>query len=119
MTMTIGLTYDLRSEYLAEGFSEEETAEFDRDDTVTAIETTIRSLGYQTERIGHGRQLAAALAAGRYLEKPWPTILLGWALLITVATVATGNHYAIDSICGLIVALGVYLLIIKRSHFHV
>ena len=65
MTMTIGLTYDLRSEYLAEGFSEEETAEFDRDDTVTAIETTIRSLGYQTERIGHGRQLAAALAAGR------------------------------------------------------
>ena len=64
-SLTIGLTYDLRSEYLAEGFSEEETAEFDRDDTVTAIETTIRSLGYQTERIGHGRQLAAALAAGR------------------------------------------------------
>jgi D-alanine-D-alanine ligase len=65
MTMTIGLTYDLRSEYLAEGFSEEETAEFDRDDTIAAIETTIRSLGYQTERIGHSRQLAAALVAGR------------------------------------------------------
>lgn len=65
MTMTIGLTYDLRSEYLAEGFSEEETAEFDRDDTIDAIESTIRSLGYTTERIGHSRQLAAALVAGR------------------------------------------------------
>jgi D-alanine-D-alanine ligase len=65
MTMTIGLTYDLRSQYLAEGFSEAETAEFDRDDTITAIESTIRSLGHRTERIGHSRQLAAALVAGR------------------------------------------------------
>ena len=65
MTMTIGLTYDLRSEYLAEGFSEEETAEFDRDDTVAAIELALRSLGHRTERIGHARQLAAALVAGR------------------------------------------------------
>jgi len=65
MEMTIGLTYDLRSAYLAEGFSEEETAEFDRDDTIAAIETAIRSLGHHTDRIGHGRQLAAALAAGR------------------------------------------------------
>ncbi len=65
MAMTIGLTYDLRSEYLAEGFSEEETAEFDRDDTITAIESTIQSLGHHTERIGHSRQLAAALVGGR------------------------------------------------------
>ena len=65
MTMTIGLTYDLRSEYLTEGFSEEETAEFDRDDTVSAVESALRSLGHRTERIGHGRQLAAALVAGR------------------------------------------------------
>ena len=64
MTLTIGLTYDLRSTYLAEGFSEEETAEFDRDDTLDAIESTLQSLGYRTERIGHGRQLAAALVAG-------------------------------------------------------
>jgi len=65
MTMTIGLTYDLRSEYLAEGFSEEETAEFDRDDTIVAVASTLRSLGYRTERIGHGRRLAEALVAGR------------------------------------------------------
>lgn len=65
MTWTVGLTYDLRSDYLAEGYSEEETAEFDREDTVTAIESAIRSLGHRTERIGHARQLAAALVAGR------------------------------------------------------
>ena len=65
MCMTIGLTYDLRSEYLAEGFTEEETAEFDRDDTVAAIELALHSLGHRTERIGHARQLAAALVAGR------------------------------------------------------
>jgi D-alanine-D-alanine ligase len=65
MTLTIGLTYDLRSAYLAEGYSEEATAEFDREDTVSAIESAIRSLGHRTERIGHGRQLAAALVAGR------------------------------------------------------
>jgi D-alanine-D-alanine ligase len=65
MPLTIGLTYDLRSEYLAEGFSLEETAEFDRDDTVAAIDAALRALGHRTERIGHGRKLAAALVAGR------------------------------------------------------
>ncbi|MGD9015996.1 MAG: D-alanine--D-alanine ligase [Desulfobacterales bacterium] len=64
MTLTIGITYDLRSAYLAEGYSEEATAEFDREDTVSAIESAIQSLGYRTERIGHGRQLAAALVDG-------------------------------------------------------
>ncbi len=64
-SMRIGLAYDLRSIYLAEGYSEEETAEFDRDDTIVAIETTLQSLGHQTERIGHGRALAAALSSGR------------------------------------------------------
>lgn len=65
MPLTIGLTFDLRSAYLAEGFSEEATAEFDRDDTVDAIEETLKALGHRTERIGHGRQLAAALVSGR------------------------------------------------------
>jgi D-alanine-D-alanine ligase len=65
MTMLIGLTYDLRSEYLAEGYSEEETAEFDREDTVLAIENALQSLGHRTERIGHVRQLAAALVSGK------------------------------------------------------
>lgn len=63
--MKIGLTYDLRSEYLAMGYSELETAEFDRDDTVEAIESALRELGHETERIGHAKQLAKALIKGR------------------------------------------------------
>jgi D-alanine-D-alanine ligase len=65
MYLTIGLTYDLRSAYLAEGYSEEETAEFDQEEAIAAIEGALRGLGHHTERIGHGRQLAAALVAGR------------------------------------------------------
>ncbi|MEX0703253.1 MAG: D-alanine--D-alanine ligase [Planctomycetales bacterium] len=61
--MRIGLTYDLRDDYLAMGFSEEETAEFDRRDTIDAIEGALRELGHETIRIGHARQLIAHLAA--------------------------------------------------------
>lgn len=62
--MRVGLTYDLRAEYLAAGFGEEETAEFDRPDTVEAIELALKALGHQTDRIGHVRQLVTRLAAG-------------------------------------------------------
>mgnify|MGYP006290761205 CR=1 FL=1 len=62
--LLVGLTYDLRSEYLAAGYGEEETAEFDRDDTVSSIETTLGVLGYETERIGNARALVSRLAAG-------------------------------------------------------
>lgn len=62
--MRVGLTYDLRAEYLAAGFGEEETAEFDRPDTVEAIELALKSLGHQTDRIGHVRQLVDRLARG-------------------------------------------------------
>ena len=62
--MKIGLTYDLRSEYLAMGFSMDDTAEFDRDDTVEAIETVLIKLGYKTDRIGNARALVQRLGAG-------------------------------------------------------
>ena len=62
--MKIGLTYDLRADYLAAGYTEEETAEFDRDETIDALEGALASLGYQTDRIGHVRHLVARLAAG-------------------------------------------------------
>lgn len=62
--MLIGLTYDLRSEYLAAGYGEEETAEFDREETIESLETALQTLGYQTDRIGNARQLAARLVAG-------------------------------------------------------
>ena len=62
--MKIGLTYDLRDEYLAEGYGEVATAEFDRADTIDQIENAVRSHGHETERIGHLRQLVKRLAAG-------------------------------------------------------
>jgi D-alanine-D-alanine ligase len=62
--MLIGLTYDLRRDYLAAGFSEDETAEFDRPDTVEALEAALSALGHQTDRIGHARALVARLAKG-------------------------------------------------------
>lgn len=63
--MKIGLTYDLRSEYLAMGYSEEETAEFDKEETIEGIETALRQLGYETERIGHYRSLVQQLIRGK------------------------------------------------------
>jgi D-alanine-D-alanine ligase len=66
--MKIGLTYDLRSEYLADGYGEEETAEFDRDDTIDALVKTLGDLGHEVERIGHARSLIQHLAAGRRWE---------------------------------------------------
>jgi D-alanine-D-alanine ligase len=60
----IGITYDLRDDYIAEGYTEEETAEFDHPLTIAAIEDTLQSLGYETDRIGHIRTLARRLVAG-------------------------------------------------------
>ncbi len=60
----IGMTYDLRDDYLAEGYGEEETAEFDHPATIAAIEGALRDLGYETDRIGHIRALAKRLIAG-------------------------------------------------------
>lgn len=66
--MKIGITYDLRHEYLAAGYSEEETAEFDRLDTIDTLERALQHLGYATERIGHIRQLAARLVSGAHWD---------------------------------------------------
>jgi D-alanine-D-alanine ligase len=60
----IGLTYDIRPEYLEAGFSEDETAEFDRPTTVAAIESVLGQLGHTTDRIGHIRKLVARLSRG-------------------------------------------------------
>jgi D-alanine-D-alanine ligase len=62
--LTIGLTYDLRSEYLSLGYPQETIAEFDEDVTINGLEQAIRELGYQTDRIGHIRTLARRLVAG-------------------------------------------------------
>lgn len=62
--MKVGITCDLRKVYLAEGYTEEDVAEFDSEATVEALEATIRGLGHETDRIGHGRALCARLVKG-------------------------------------------------------
>ena len=66
--MKIGMTYDLRDDYLAEGYGEEETAEFDHPMTIAAIEEALVGLGHEVERIGHIRELARRLVAGQRWE---------------------------------------------------
>ncbi len=60
--MRIGMTYDLRDDYLAAGMSEEETAEFDKLDTIEAIEQVIKAAGHETVRIGNVTSLVSHLA---------------------------------------------------------
>ena len=62
--MRVGLTYDLESEHLAEGLEPEQAAEFDRPDTIDALEGALRALGHETDRIGHVKALVGRLAAG-------------------------------------------------------
>lgn len=63
--LTIGLVYDLRDEYLAQGYSYEQVAEFDSVSTIESLERALISLGFQTERIGHAKALVSQLSAGR------------------------------------------------------
>jgi D-alanine-D-alanine ligase len=63
--LEIGLTFDLRDDYRDQGLADEDLAEFDRPDTIDAIENALRELGHRTERIGGLRALVARLHEGR------------------------------------------------------
>jgi D-alanine-D-alanine ligase len=62
--LKIGITYDLRDDYLKEGYDLEETAEFDLPDTIEAIEKVILDNDFQADRIGNIKSLARRLVAG-------------------------------------------------------
>ncbi|MCB1746648.1 MAG: hypothetical protein KDK06_05710 [Gammaproteobacteria bacterium] len=62
--LILGLVYDLRSEYLAAGYSEEAVAEFDSEETIELIAAALTRIGHRVERVGNGRALARALADG-------------------------------------------------------
>ncbi len=62
--MRIGVTFDLRAEYLAMGYGEEETAEFDSETTIAAICGALATMGHEPVRIGGIRKLAERLVAG-------------------------------------------------------
>jgi D-alanine-D-alanine ligase len=62
--MKVGITYDLRDSYLQMGYTEEETAEFDKQDTIDGIASALEALGCETDRIGNDRALTKRLLAG-------------------------------------------------------
>ena len=62
--MRIGFTYDLRDDYLREGYTAEESAEFDEVETIDAIEAALVSLGHTVDRIGGVKNLSKCLTAG-------------------------------------------------------
>lgn len=62
--MLIGVTYDLRADYLAMGYGEEETAEFDAEETIVSICDALSALGHRPVRIGGIRKLTEALVRG-------------------------------------------------------
>ena len=63
--LTIGLVYDLRDDYLAQGYTDEQVAEFDSAATIEAIEQALDGLGHRPVRIGHARSLAEKLVKGK------------------------------------------------------
>lgn len=63
--MNVGFTYDLRDDYIAQGFSEEESAEFDNQETIDSIAQALLDNGFAVERIGNIKALTLALAEGR------------------------------------------------------
>ncbi len=65
MSLSIGLCYDSKEEYLAAGYSKLDVAEFDDEGVISGLEETLTGLGYRVDRIGRGQVLAKRLAAGK------------------------------------------------------
>jgi len=62
--MKVGITYDLKQEYVDMGYSAEDLVEFDREDTIGAIEAVLIDMGFRTDRIGNIKRLVERLAGG-------------------------------------------------------
>ncbi len=63
--LNIGFVYDLRDDYLKEGFTEEHVAEFDTEHTISSIAKTLAELGCKVHRIGNAKALVRELTAGK------------------------------------------------------
>jgi len=62
--MIIGMTYDLKDDYLRQGLSCEQAAEFDSEVTIAGIQGVLEGLGHTVDRIGNVAALVSRLAAG-------------------------------------------------------
>jgi len=62
---TLGFVFDCQEDYLAQGFTQEQVAEFDPRETVEAIAAGLAACGWEVTLVGNGRALARALASGK------------------------------------------------------
>lgn len=67
MALTIAFCYDRKSDYSAQGLSEEELSELDSDITIDEISKAISQLGHTIIHVGNIKSLVKLLAAN---EKP-------------------------------------------------
>lgn len=90
--MRIGFVFDLREEYLAAGYPEEQAAEFDTAETIEQIASAIERDGHEVTCVGNGRALAAALVAGQR-----------WDLIVSIAEGLKGRNREgqVPSLCEL------------------
>jgi D-alanine-D-alanine ligase len=62
--MEVALTYDLKDDYLAKGYSEVDVAEFDSQATVDAIAAAIENIGHTVNKVGNVFSLIKRLSCG-------------------------------------------------------
>lgn len=55
--------------------------------------------------------VTVALLAVAWFSRPWAVLFILGALGVTLSTVYTQGHFAIDSVIGVVFAIGVYLLV--------
>ncbi len=72
--LRIGLAYDLKDDYLAEGYSALDVMEFDDEEVVAGLAGAMAELGYDVERLGRGVEVARRLVAGQR-----------WDLVVSIA----------------------------------
>ncbi|HMQ10513.1 MAG TPA: ATP-grasp domain-containing protein [Oligoflexia bacterium] len=63
--LKVGFTFDLKDDYLKQGFSPEQAAEFDSLETILFLEQALKANNYQVEKIGGVKKLVNALAKGK------------------------------------------------------
>lgn len=79
-SLQIALVYTAIADFLDQGLSNEDLAEFDVEETIVSIETGLRALGHRTVRIGNLFHLTRALADGDHRS---------WDLVFNIAE---GQH---------------------------
>lgn len=66
--MKLALVYDLRDDYRALGYSDEDTAEFDSAETIAALTAALAANGCSVEPVGRGQELARRLVSGERFD---------------------------------------------------